>query len=88
MPEKYRLRREALEWREVEGEVVAADTRSSLYLSVNAAGAVLWPALAEGTTEDALVDRLIEAYGLDRERARHDVARFLEGLRGQGLLAT
>jgi Coenzyme PQQ synthesis protein D (PqqD) len=88
MPEQYRLRSDALEWREVEGEIVAADLRSSQYLAVNRTGAVLWPALAEGASEGALIERLVEAYGLDRAHAAHDVAQFLDALRRHGLLTT
>lgn len=88
MADRYKLRSEALEWREVEGEVVAADMRASVYLSVNRTGAELWPALAEGTTEEAMITRLMEAYGIDREQARRDVGSFLDALRAQGLLAS
>lgn len=88
MPDTYRLRAEGLEWREVEGEIVAADLRSSSYLSVNRTGAVLWPALVEGATEEALVERLTNSYPLDRQEAARDVAMFLKDLRTHGLLAT
>jgi hypothetical protein len=88
MADLYRLRRDGLEWRDVEGEVVAADLRSSLYLSVNRTGAVLWPALAEGATEEALIGRLVEAYGIDRTDAARDVSAFLQALCTHGLLST
>ena len=35
-----------LDWREVEGELVALDLRESRYLAVNRTGQVLWAALA------------------------------------------
>jgi hypothetical protein len=88
MPDQYRLRREALEWRQVEGEVVAADMRQSVYLSVNRAGTVLWPALSEGATQEQLVARLVEACEVDHDVAARDVACFLEALRDHGLLDT
>jgi hypothetical protein len=84
--ERYRLRGEALEWREVEGEIVAADMRDSVYLSVNRTGAALWPALSAGATQEELATRLVEAYGVDRDDASRDVARFLDALRSHGLL--
>ena len=40
-----RLRTDAVEWREVEGEIVALDLRDEMYLGVNGSGAVLWPLL-------------------------------------------
>ncbi len=75
-----------LEWREVEGEVVALDDRSSEYLAVNRTGAALWPALVEGATRDELVTRLVEAFDVDRESAAADLDRFLGSLESRALL--
>jgi coenzyme PQQ synthesis protein D (PqqD) len=47
---------------------------------------MLWDALAQGSTRDALADGLVGRYGIDRERALADVDAFLDELRGQGLL--
>jgi hypothetical protein len=81
-----RLRAEALAWRDVGGELVAVDTRTSLYLGGNASGLLLWEALSAGATEDELADALVARYGIDRARAAADVARFLEELRRRELL--
>lgn len=75
-----------IDWREIDGEVVVLDRREGRYLAVNPSGAVLWPALVEGTTEDGLVDRLTGRYQVDRDRARADVHTFLDWLTGHGLL--
>lgn len=75
-----------IDWREIDGEVVVLDRRQGRYLAVNPSGAVLWPALVEGATEDSLVDRLSERYAVDHERARSDVRAFLGWLTGHGLL--
>ncbi|MGH3004323.1 MAG: PqqD family protein [Gaiellaceae bacterium] len=80
------LRREALEWREVDGEIVALESRGSVYLSANRSGAFLWRALADGTTRDALVSGLAGEYRIDAELARRDVDRFLAELDEHGLL--
>jgi hypothetical protein len=42
--------------------------------------------LVKGTTRDALVERLAQAYLVDDGRASQDVDSFLSELRGQGLL--
>ena len=63
-----RLRRERLEWRRVDGEVIAVDLEASTYLSANESAAPLWEALAEGTTRDDLIARLVGAAGIDRDR--------------------
>jgi hypothetical protein len=84
--ELLRLRSDAVEWRQVEDEVVALDLRSSTYLAANRSAAPLWQLLAAGTTEPELVARLTEACGIDRPRAERDVADFLRGLVEHDLL--
>jgi hypothetical protein len=75
-----------LDWRSVEGEVLALDSRSSEYLGVNRTGAVLWCALAVGASREVLVERLVAEAGIEAARAEADVARFLEQLRERRLL--
>ena len=81
-----RLREADLEWREVEGELVALDLRESRYLAVNRTGRVLWAALAEGATRDQLIERLVEAFGIERARAAEDVDAFTAELESRDLL--
>jgi Coenzyme PQQ synthesis protein D (PqqD) len=81
-----KLRQDRVHWREIDEEVVAVDVDSSTYLSTSGSGALLWLELAQGTTRDALVERLAQAYLIDSERAGSDVDAFLAELRGQGLL--
>lgn len=81
-----KLKQDRVHWREIDKEVVAVDVDSSTYLSTNGSGALLWLELAQGTTRDALVERLAQAYLIDFERAESDVDGFLAELRGQGLL--
>jgi hypothetical protein len=86
MSDKVRLRSGALEWREVEGEIVALDLRSSMYLGVNRTGALLWPTLAEGATREVLLERLTNAHEIDAATAARDLEEFLEALRRRDLL--
>lgn len=86
LSEQLRLRREGLTWQAVEGEVVALDVEASVYLAANHTGAMLWSMLAEGTTREALVSLLVEAFNLPVETAHADVARFLNQLGERRLL--
>jgi hypothetical protein len=86
MTEKLRLRQGILEWREIEGEVVAVDTRTATYLAVNRTGAALWPVLVDGTTREDLVNILVDTYGVDANSARTDVDAFIAMLVEQELL--
>jgi hypothetical protein len=86
MSEQLRLRRAGLEWRAVEGEIVALDLPRSTYLAANRTGSLLWEALARGTTREELVEALSREYSLEREAAERDVDAFVADLRDRGLV--
>lgn len=86
MTTELRLRENDLAWRTVDDEMIAIDVRDSTYLTANDSGALLWNALAAGTTKDELASNLVAAYGIDADTAAADVERFLTELRERGLL--
>jgi hypothetical protein len=86
MPGTLRLRADVLEWRDIEGEVVAVDLRTATYLAVNRSGATLWQALASGASRRQLVDDLIDTYRLPREQATTELETFLQMLFEQDIL--
>jgi hypothetical protein len=81
-----RLRREGVLWQEVADQVVVLDAGRSHYLAVNATGAALWQALADGCTTDQLAEILVERYGIEKDQADADVNRFVADLDSRGLL--
>ncbi len=81
-----RLRADAVTWREVDGEIVALELATSTYLAVNRTGALLWPALVEGASEDTLASQLVQTFGLADDQATLDVKAFLAPLGARGLL--
>jgi hypothetical protein len=86
MSETLRLRADALEWRTIEGEVVAVDLLTATYLAVNKSGAKLWDALASGATREQLIDVLVDEFGLAREQATTDAEAFVQMLADQNML--
>jgi hypothetical protein len=84
--ERLQIRPGVLEWREVEGEIVALDLRSKTYLAVNSTGAAIWPALVSGADREELLARVLERFSVSREQAAADLDAFLAELAGQGLL--
>lgn len=81
-----KLRADAVDWREVEGQVVALDRAGSVYLAINQTGAVLWPAIVEGATRARLVQILLDTFDVDPARAAADVDTFVAGLSERRLL--
>jgi hypothetical protein len=74
---RFKLRPDTVEWRPIEGEVVAVDLRSSVYFGINRAGAIIWPELAAGATREALVERLAQSCEIDAGQAGKEVDEFL-----------
>jgi coenzyme PQQ synthesis protein D (PqqD) len=84
---ELRLQTQLLEWREVDGEVIALEQERSAYVAANRSGALLWRALAEGCTQPELTALLVAEYGIDANTAKVDVDGFLADLAQRGLLA-
>ncbi len=76
--------------REVAGSTVVVplgtDHTFGSMLKLNEAGKLLWEALAEETTRDALYALLVSEYGIDAERAKQDADKFLDSLRCRSVL--
>lgn len=75
-----------ISWREVDGEVVALDLRSSTYFTTNRTGAIMWKAMVGGCSVDDLVELLQVTFGIEKSRAAEDVTAFLELLSKNKLL--
>lgn len=82
----HKLRTDHFHWREINDEIIALDPTTSTYMSVSGSGRLLWQQLLEGATEEALASRLVANYGIEEERARHDVDVFVEELASSGWL--
>lgn len=56
-------------------------------IKLNSTGAFLWSIISNNdVTEEYLVDRMMENYGIDRSLAERDVKVFVEKLSAGGLL--
>ncbi|WP_309504696.1 MULTISPECIES: PqqD family protein [Nocardioides] len=73
-------------WREIDGDLVILDLRSSTYLTANASATVLMRELAEDRTLQQLIESLADAYDIPHRRAEEDVLAFVEDLDERGLL--
>lgn len=55
-------------------------------IKLNDSGVLLWNLLKDGTDKSALVTALQQEYGIDAERAEHDVGAFLATLNRVGCI--
>jgi hypothetical protein len=81
-----RLRRDDLHWVAVDDEVVILDGGDELYLGTNGSGALLWKALADGTTRGRLIALLVDTFSVGADQATADVDAFVGTLASRSLL--
>ena len=77
--------------REIGGDIMAIPSGDELDLNrmitLNETGAFLWQRLQEGTTEEALLEALLEEYDVQETTAQQSIQDFLEKLNAYGFLA-
>jgi len=83
---RIKVRDGAVLWRELDGETVLLALESSMYLTLNETGTVLWPLMVEGTTSSEMVERLVAGFDVDPRRAAADATAFVDACRAQSLL--
>jgi Coenzyme PQQ synthesis protein D (PqqD) len=81
------LRKDDLDWRQIDDEIVALDSREAVYLAIQGSGTLVWRLLAASTTREDLVAALAETYDIDSTKAAADVDEFVTTLNDRGLLA-
>jgi hypothetical protein len=82
-----KLRADGITWREIDGDLVVLDLRSSTYLTANPSGTLLMTHLTEERTTTQLVEALVDAFGISEQQAQRDVLTFVDQLSERGLLA-
>ncbi len=78
--------------RDVAGQavVIATGAASETFhgmVKLNATGAVIWRAVAEGCTAEEAAERLAGQFDVPVEQAKADVDGFIEKMRAEGFLA-
>jgi hypothetical protein len=84
---KIALRGDAVSWAPTtDGAIVVLDLRTSRYLSLNAAGSLLWLRLVDGATVADLQAALRDRFGVTESVAEADAEAFLSALRSRDLV--
>ncbi len=55
-------------------------------ITINETGKFLWDLLEQEQTEQSLADAVVQTYGIDHEKALHDVKAFLEPIYPTGAI--
>lgn len=77
---------ESIAWREVDGDLVAVDTRTGEYHVLSPVGRSVWESIARGRDLEAAVDAVVSSYRVTRSRALRDTREFVSTLLERGLI--
>ena len=78
---------DATSWRELDGEIVALDTKESIYFAIGGFGTTLWPLLVSGASKQELVTEITSNFDdAPPAEAAADVDEFLTSLSELGLI--
>ena len=81
-----KLREHNVSARRIDDDVVVLDLKSSQYFTISGSGVFLFDRLAEGATEDELVQAVLAEYDVEPDVARADVVEFVQKLTDAGLV--
>ena len=81
-----KLRANEVSVREIDGEMLLLDLRTSKYLTANRVGTILLQRLAEHQTVEELADALVAEFDVPHATAVADVQAFVDELGTRGLL--
>jgi len=73
--------------RDLDGEIVALDTRSNRIHQLNGVASLIWRLATEGGSPEAIVEAVVSRHDVERDVASKDVGETLERMRSLGLLA-
>lgn len=72
--------------RELDGEVLVLDLRSSLYFGMTGTAARIWQLIEAGEPRDAMVAALAREFAADRHVIEADIDAFVSDLTARGLI--
>lgn len=84
----YRIDREKVFWRHVEGETIILNIESGLYYTVDGVGSLAWSMIVEGRPDDQILERILSTYDVSPESAARDLKRWVESLKKEKLIET
>lgn len=70
----------------IDGEAIVINLETGVYYSLDRVGAVVWSLVSGGSTFGAVVDRVVERFDVDRDRASGDIQRLLESMTAERLV--
>lgn len=77
--------------REIAGDFIIVPTGKTVLnfnglITVNEIGAFLWELLQEDTTEDKMLEAVLDDYDVDEKTARTDIQEYIKKLEKNGIL--
>ena len=73
-------------WKEANAIVTILFLASGNFFELNKVGSDIWKLLAEGHTEEGIVEKMLQTYAVSKEKLASDVKAFIALMISNGLL--
>lgn len=73
-------------WKELDGLIVAVDTKSGSYYSLNDTASAIWKEVVNGKSKSAVIEHLMTVFQVDEDTLAADVDRSTEKWLAEGLI--
>lgn len=74
-------------FQDIEGECVLLNMDSELYFGLDGVGTRVWQLLSENSSTENAVEKLVTEFEVDKETVRRDLAKLLDELKIEKLVA-
>jgi hypothetical protein len=86
MPEKYISKGKDIKYKELDSKSVLLNLETGRYYTLNRVGTFIWDLIDGETNTNAIVDKVIDRFSVERDEASNDVKALLKSLREEGLI--
>jgi hypothetical protein len=85
-PRNYQINVPTIATEKLDNEVMVVHLVKGNYYSLTGTGAAIWDLIASGTSDTAILSRLVENYAGDAQGMKQSLARFIDELRAEELI--
>lgn len=78
---QFRIDKEKVVWRTVDGEAVILNLDDGLYYTLNKAGSRIWEQLAEGKTVEGIASEIAARFGAQAVKVQQDIVDLISDLK-------
>jgi len=83
----YKINKEDVVWRDINGEIVVLNCDSGNYYLLNKTGSLIWKLIERNTTQNEVVKKIKQKYKVSQSQAAKDVGTLINHLKQESLIS-